>query len=163
MECKHQVQTRAKYVTTQNCLILPIKILSPKRRRRNILVGGNKLSNLGGGSSVSSVSWVAEATPWTTTLRRLTLLAAACAAGALVDGPQGRHCIRGGGGFVSVCGARAAIFGSLGIEAAPVANPGPLPGPQWASRPRPLALFTWNYLLPSDAKDSIGRSDVPMT
>jgi hypothetical protein len=83
-------------------------------QKKTILVGGNKLSDLGGASSVSSVSWVAEATPSTTTLRRLTLLAAACAAGALVDGPQGRHCIRGGGGFVPVCGARAAIFGSLG-------------------------------------------------
>jgi hypothetical protein len=66
-------------------------------QKKTILVGGNKLSDLGGASSVSSVSWVAEATPSTTTLRRLTLLAAACAAGALVDGPQGRHCIRGGG------------------------------------------------------------------
>lgn len=48
------------------------------------------LIDLGG---ASSLSWVAEVTPSTTTLRRLTLLAAACAAGALVDGPQGRHCI----------------------------------------------------------------------
>lgn len=56
-----------------------------------------------------------------------------------------------------MCGARAAtaIFGSLGIEAggrrlastapplAPVGNPGPLPGLQWACRPRHRALFTW--------------------